>query len=251
MCLISKALIRELSTSLAQEVWLCSLAFVWRPARSQSPPSRPALSWRPITLARAVTETRTRRNPCTFCAVSHSNLFILCLDWHNKSSHDTHICYDHASTLLLACQSTFISRPWRPSFNWLRFCVLFPSVFWLNSGASSGTVELLPSPSSITNWTAGLPTDNGHDSDQVFEFNGTQAVKVPDGVVSTSLKEPFTVSVWMRHGPGSREKETILCNSDKTGKRKVHHTIMRLVFGLVLLCILYNVLRLKLPVSPL
>lgn len=92
------------------------------------------------------------------------------------------------------------------------------SVFWLYSGASSGTVELLPSPSSAANWTAGLPTDNGHDSDQVFEFNGTHAVKVPDGVVSTSLKEPFTISVWMRHGPGGREKETILCNSDKTGK---------------------------------
>lgn len=85
------------------------------------------------------------------------------------------------------------------------------------SGASVGTVELLPAPSSATNWTAGLPTDNGHDSDQVFEFNGTQAVKVPEGVVSTTLKEPFTISVWMRHGPGVREKETILCNSDKTG----------------------------------
>lgn len=84
-------------------------------------------------------------------------------------------------------------------------------------GASSGTVELLPAPSSSTNWTVGLPTDNGHDSDQVFEFNGTQAIKVPDGTVSTNLKEPFTISVWMRHGPGAHEKETVLCNSDKTG----------------------------------
>lgn len=84
-------------------------------------------------------------------------------------------------------------------------------------GASSGTVELLPAPSSSANWTVGLPTDNGHDSDQVFEFNGTQAIKVPEGLVSTSLKEPFTLSVWMRHGPGAHEKETILCNSDKTG----------------------------------
>lgn len=84
-------------------------------------------------------------------------------------------------------------------------------------GASTGTVELLPAPSNSANWTVGLPTDNGHDSDQVFEFNGTQAIKVPEGVVSTTLKEPFTISVWMRHGPGSREKETILCNSDKTG----------------------------------
>ncbi|XP_023846945.1 calsyntenin-1 isoform X2 [Salvelinus sp. IW2-2015] len=92
-------------------------------------------------------------------------------------------------------------------------------------GASAGTVELLPAPSSSANWTVGLPTDNGHDSDQVFEFNGTQAIKVPEGVVSTSLNEPFTVSVWMRHGPGAREKETILCNSDKTEMNRHHYSL--------------------------
>ena len=84
-------------------------------------------------------------------------------------------------------------------------------------GAASGTTELLPSPSGSLNWTVGLPTDNGHDSDQVFEFNGTQAVRIPDGVVSVNPKEPFTISVWMRHGPFGRKKETILCSSDKTG----------------------------------
>lgn len=92
-------------------------------------------------------------------------------------------------------------------------------------GASGNTVELLPTPSSTANWTVGLPTDNGHDSDQVFEFNGTQAIKIPEGVVSTSLKEPFTVSVWMRHGPGGREKETILCNSDKTEMNRHHYSL--------------------------
>ncbi|XP_039508939.1 calsyntenin-1 isoform X1 [Pimephales promelas] len=92
-------------------------------------------------------------------------------------------------------------------------------------GASTGTVELLPAPSTSANWTVGLPTDNGHDSDQVFEFNGTQAIKVPEGVVSTTLKEPFTISVWMRHGPGSREKETILCNSDKTEMNRHHYSL--------------------------
>ncbi|XP_037334012.2 calsyntenin-1 isoform X4 [Pungitius pungitius] len=92
-------------------------------------------------------------------------------------------------------------------------------------GASSGTVELLPPPSSSANWTVGLPTDNGHDSDQVFEFNGTQAIKVPEGLVSTSLKEPFTLSVWMRHGPGAHEKETILCNSDKTEMNRHHYSL--------------------------
>uniref|UniRef100_A0A8C5NGX5 Calsyntenin-1 n=1 Tax=Gouania willdenowi TaxID=441366 RepID=A0A8C5NGX5_GOUWI len=92
-------------------------------------------------------------------------------------------------------------------------------------GASTGTVELLPAPSSSANWTLGLPTDNGHDSDQVFEFNGTQSIKVPDGMVSTSLKEPFTVSVWMRHGPGAHEKETILCNSDKRDMNRHHYSL--------------------------
>ncbi|XP_063173669.1 calsyntenin-1 isoform X4 [Candoia aspera] len=101
-------------------------------------------------------------------------------------------------------------------------------------GASSDTAELLPSPSNAANWTLSLPTDNGHDSDQVFEFNGTQAVKVPDSVVTISMKEPFVISVWMRHGPGAREKETILCNSDKTDMSRHRYSLYvhncRLVF---------------------
>uniref|UniRef100_A0A8C3R9V2 Calsyntenin-1 n=1 Tax=Cyanoderma ruficeps TaxID=181631 RepID=A0A8C3R9V2_9PASS len=101
-------------------------------------------------------------------------------------------------------------------------------------GAASGTAELLPPPSSAANWTVGLPTDNGHDSDQVFEFNGTQAVRIPDGVVTVNLKEPFMISVWMRHGPGTKEKETILCNSDKTDMNRHHYALYvhncRLVF---------------------
>lgn len=92
-------------------------------------------------------------------------------------------------------------------------------------GAASGTAELLPAPSGSLNWTAGLPTDNGHDSDQVFEFNGTQAVRVPDGVVSINPKEPFTVSLWMRHGPFGRRKETILCSSDRTDRNRHHYSL--------------------------
>ncbi|XP_043434423.1 calsyntenin-1 isoform X4 [Prionailurus bengalensis] len=92
-------------------------------------------------------------------------------------------------------------------------------------GAASGTTELLPSPSGSLNWTVGLPTDNGHDSDQVFEFNGTQAVRIPDGVVSVNPKEPFTISVWMRHGPFGRKKETILCSSDKTDMNRHHYSL--------------------------
>ncbi|XP_037684510.1 calsyntenin-1 isoform X3 [Choloepus didactylus] len=101
-------------------------------------------------------------------------------------------------------------------------------------GAAPGTAELLPSPSSSVNWTAGLPTDNAHDSDQVFEFNGTQAVRVPEGVVSVDPKEPFMISVWMRHGPFGRKKETILCSSDKTDMNRHHYSLYvhgcRLIF---------------------
>ncbi|XP_070812064.1 calsyntenin-1 isoform X1 [Pituophis catenifer annectens] len=101
-------------------------------------------------------------------------------------------------------------------------------------GASSDTAELLPSPSNAANWTINLPTDNGHESDQVFEFNGTQAVKVPESVVTISMKEPFVISVWMRHGPGAKEKETILCNSDKTDMSRHRYSLYvhncRLVF---------------------
>ncbi|XP_076874575.1 calsyntenin-1 isoform X2 [Brachyhypopomus gauderio] len=92
-------------------------------------------------------------------------------------------------------------------------------------GASTGTTELLPAPSTTTNWTAGVPTDNGHDSDLVFEFNGTQAIRVPEGVVSTSLREAFTLSVWMQHGPSGTEKETIICNSDKTEMNRHHYSL--------------------------
>ncbi|XP_054993584.1 calsyntenin-1 isoform X2 [Sorex araneus] len=101
-------------------------------------------------------------------------------------------------------------------------------------GAASGTTELLPAPSSTANWTLGLPTDNGHDSDQVFEFNGTQAVRVPDGVASVRPEEPFTLSVWMRHGPFGRRKEAILCSSDRTDMNRHHFSLSvhgcRLIF---------------------
>ncbi|XP_035881168.1 calsyntenin-1 isoform X2 [Phyllostomus discolor] len=101
-------------------------------------------------------------------------------------------------------------------------------------GAAAGTAELLPSPSGSLNWTVGLPTDNGHDSDQVFEFNGTQAVRVPEGVVSVNPREPFTVSVWMRHGPLGRRKEAILCSSDRADMNRHHYSLFvhgcRLIF---------------------
>lgn len=88
-------------------------------------------------------------------------------------------------------------------------------------GASSGSTDLLPAPGTATNWTASLLTDSGRDSDLIFRFDGRQAAKIPDRVVPQNLTDHFTIATWMKHGPspGLRaEKETLLCNSDKTGE---------------------------------
>ncbi|RXN13083.1 calsyntenin-1 isoform X4 [Labeo rohita] len=86
-------------------------------------------------------------------------------------------------------------------------------------GASSGSTDLLPASSSVFNWTATLVKDGGRDSDLTYRFDGRQAAKIPDWVVPQNLTHQFTITTWMKHGPspGQRaEKETLLCNSDKT-----------------------------------
>uniref|UniRef100_A0A3B3SCJ7 Calsyntenin-2 n=1 Tax=Paramormyrops kingsleyae TaxID=1676925 RepID=A0A3B3SCJ7_9TELE len=104
-------------------------------------------------------------------------------------------------------------------------------------GASSGSTDLLPAPSTSTNWTASLLTDSGRDSDLIFRFDGRQAAKIPDWVVPQNLTDQFTIATWMKHGPspGLRaEKETLLCNSDKTEMNRHHYALYvhncRLVF---------------------
>lgn len=90
-----------------------------------------------------------------------------------------------------------------------------------SAGASSGIIDLLPSPSTATNWTTGLLVDS---SEMIFKFDGRQGAKIPDGIVPKNLTDQFTITMWMKHGPspGVRaEKETILCNSDKTGESRV------------------------------
>nr|XP_020648825.1 calsyntenin-2 [Pogona vitticeps] len=101
-------------------------------------------------------------------------------------------------------------------------------------GASSGAIDLLPTPSAATNWTAGLLIDS---NDMIFKFDGKQGAKIPDGIVPKNLTDQFTITMWMKHGPspGLRaEKETILCNSDKTEMNRHHYALYvhncRLVF---------------------
>uniref|UniRef100_A0A7N6BMX0 Calsyntenin-2 n=1 Tax=Anabas testudineus TaxID=64144 RepID=A0A7N6BMX0_ANATE len=104
-------------------------------------------------------------------------------------------------------------------------------------GAASGSTDLLPAPSPSTNWTASLLTDSGRDSDLIYRFDGRQAANVPDHVVPQNLTDQFTIATWMKHGPspGVRaEKETLLCNSDKTEMNRHHYSLYvhncRLVF---------------------
>ncbi|XP_051963449.1 calsyntenin-2-like [Xyrauchen texanus] len=104
-------------------------------------------------------------------------------------------------------------------------------------GASSDTTDLLPAPSSVFNWTATLVMDGGQDSDLIYQFYGRQAAKIPDWVVPQNLMDQFTIATWMKHGPspGQRaEKETLLCNSDKTEMNRHHYSLYvhncRLVF---------------------
>ncbi|XP_059803996.1 calsyntenin-2 isoform X1 [Hypanus sabinus] len=104
-------------------------------------------------------------------------------------------------------------------------------------GASSESIDLLPAPYGLSNWTSSLVMDSGHDSDLIFKFDGKHAAKIPDGVMPKNLSDQFTIATWMKHGPSSgvrAEKETILCNSDKTEMNRHHYALYvhncRLVF---------------------
>uniref|UniRef100_A0A8B9H8Z4 Calsyntenin-2 n=1 Tax=Astyanax mexicanus TaxID=7994 RepID=A0A8B9H8Z4_ASTMX len=108
---------------------------------------------------------------------------------------------------------------------------------YFSTGAASGSTDLLPAPSASTNWTASLLTDSGRDSDLIFRFDGRQAANIPERVVPQNLTDQFTIATWMKHGPspGLRaEKETLLCNSDKTEMNRHHYSLYvhncRLVF---------------------
>ncbi|XP_066100641.1 calsyntenin-2 isoform X1 [Saccopteryx bilineata] len=101
-------------------------------------------------------------------------------------------------------------------------------------GASSGIIDLLPSPTAATNWTSGLLVDS---SEMIFKFDGRQGAKIPDGIVPKNLTDQFTITMWMKHSPSPSvraEKETILCNSDKTEMNRHHYALYvhncRLVF---------------------
>lgn len=91
-------------------------------------------------------------------------------------------------------------------------------------GASSESVDLLPSPSTGAEWTRDLPTDDGQESDQVYEFDGaTNAVVIPESTLSHNLTNKFTAAFWMKHDlpadhANKHLKEHIICNADDHSK---------------------------------
>nr|XP_006818111.1 PREDICTED: calsyntenin-1-like [Saccoglossus kowalevskii] len=102
--------------------------------------------------------------------------------------------------------------------------------------SAAGSIELLPTPGLGHAWTEDLSSDEGYESDQIYEFDGEMsAVLVPDNIVPANLTDHFTISTWMKHGPNYGEgKETILCSSDKSGLNRHHYSLYihncRLVF---------------------
>jgi len=94
-------------------------------------------------------------------------------------------------------------------------------------GASSESVELLPAPGAGKDWTAGLHSDEGHQGDLIYQFDGDNSgVMVPDSVLNHNLSATFTIASWMKHKSNlngdKHSKEHILCNADDH-KMNRHH----------------------------
>ncbi|XP_053200964.1 calsyntenin-1-like isoform X2 [Panonychus citri] len=98
-------------------------------------------------------------------------------------------------------------------------------------GSNVASVDLLPSPGIGAEWTRYLPTDEGHESDQIFEFDGASvAAMVPDSVVDHNLTNKFSISFWMKHEPPADHtnkhiKEHIICNADDHKKNRHHYAL--------------------------
>lgn len=92
-------------------------------------------------------------------------------------------------------------------------------------GANSESVDLLPSPTTGADWIRDLPTDEGRESDQIYEFDGANnAVIVPETVFDHNLTSRFTISFWMKHEPpldqsNKHIKEHIICNADDHSRK--------------------------------
>ncbi|ESO95730.1 hypothetical protein LOTGIDRAFT_116621 [Lottia gigantea] len=99
-------------------------------------------------------------------------------------------------------------------------------------GASGDSTDLLPPPSSAE-WTKNIGTDDGHESDQVFYFDGDNAAIVPEDHFNHTLDNEFTISTWMKHvfddnyqqGHSKHPKEHIMCMSDGEKMNRHHYAL--------------------------
>ncbi|XP_014246637.1 calsyntenin-1 isoform X2 [Cimex lectularius] len=94
-------------------------------------------------------------------------------------------------------------------------------------GASADSVELL-SPAVQGQWNKGVSTDDGHESDQIFEFDGVNsAVTVPNHVLDHGLSSVFTMSTWLKHkhrqDQDKHAKEHIICSADDHKMNRHHY----------------------------
>ncbi|XP_045466915.1 calsyntenin-1 isoform X1 [Harmonia axyridis] len=97
-------------------------------------------------------------------------------------------------------------------------------------GASPSAIDLLPSPGVGAEWTKPLISDEGHESDQMFEFDGSStAVSIPNHVLDHNLPPTFTFATWMRHAQHPNQdkhiKEHILCSADDHKMNRHHYAL--------------------------
>ncbi|XP_077288036.1 calsyntenin-1-like [Arctopsyche grandis] len=97
-------------------------------------------------------------------------------------------------------------------------------------GASSQSIDLLPSPGVGSEWTKTLKTDEGHESDQIFSFDGmTTAAIIPESVLNHSLASTFSISTWMKHADhpemDKHRKEHIICLADDHKMNRHHYAL--------------------------
>ncbi|XP_022906089.1 calsyntenin-1 [Onthophagus taurus] len=97
-------------------------------------------------------------------------------------------------------------------------------------GASPSAIDLLPSPGLGAEWTKPLISDEGHESDQMFEFDGSStAVTIPTTVLDHNVPSTFTIATWMRHSYHPNQdkhvKEHILCSADDHKMNRHHYAL--------------------------
>lgn len=95
-------------------------------------------------------------------------------------------------------------------------------------GASEESVELLPANHVPLSAGNAIKHDEGRESDQMYEFDGSStAVAIPNDVLDHGLSSAFTISTWMKHKPMPHQdkhvKEHILCSADDHKMNRHHY----------------------------